>query len=126
MQRTQALVGAKADVQEALQGVYQVRALSGMPPKPENPDDLASVPPDLDQTFSTVREAQARLVQAAAKIGVYESFNITPKQMVKNFYDATPAATSTASTPSCSKMHRVSARRKPSLPRRSATSIKPG
>jgi membrane fusion protein (multidrug efflux system) len=40
----------------------------------------------LDQTFSTVKEAQASLMQAAAKIGYYVGFNSTPKQMVEDFY----------------------------------------
>src|SRR4051812_7428978 len=90
VQRTQALAGAKADVEEALQGVYQVRASLGLPPTPPEGEPLDSVPPDLDQTFSTVREAQAKLQQAAADLGVYDSFNLTPKEMVKNFYQRDP------------------------------------
>src|SRR5258706_9358574 len=90
-QWTEALYVAKAQVEEALQGVYQVRAALGLPPIPEKEDDLAQVPPDLDQTFSSVRQAQASLLQAAAQIGVTDSFNKTPKQMVTDFYKRDPS-----------------------------------
>jgi membrane fusion protein (multidrug efflux system) len=88
--RTEALLVAKAQVEQALQGVYQVRVALGLPPKPETGDDLTQVPPDLDQTFSSVRQAQASLIQAAAQIGVTDSFNKTPKQMVTDFYKRDP------------------------------------
>jgi membrane fusion protein (multidrug efflux system) len=88
--RTEALAVGKADVEEALQGVYQVRVALGLPPKPESGDDLTQVPHDLDQTFSSVRQAQASLIQGAAQLGVYDSFNKTPKQMVTDFYKRDP------------------------------------
>jgi membrane fusion protein (multidrug efflux system) len=88
--RTEALLVARAEVEEALQGVYQVRVALGLPPKPETGDDLTQVPSDLDQTFSTVRQAQASLIQAAAQIGYTDSFNKSPKQMVTDFYKRDP------------------------------------
>jgi membrane fusion protein (multidrug efflux system) len=88
---TEALSVAKAQVQEALQDVYQVRVALGLPPTPETGDDLTQVPPDLDQTFSTVRQAQASLLEAAAQIGVTNSFNQQPKQMVIDFYKRDPS-----------------------------------
>jgi membrane fusion protein, multidrug efflux system len=88
--RTEALLVAQAQVEEALQGVYQVRVSLGLPMKPETGDDLSQTPPDLDQTFSSVRQAQASLAEAAAQLGVTDSFNITPKQMVANFYKRDP------------------------------------
>jgi membrane fusion protein (multidrug efflux system) len=88
--RTEALLIAKAQVEEALQGVYEVRVALGLPPKPETGDDLTQVPPDLDQTFSSVRQAQASLIQAAAQIGVTDSFSKAPKQMVIDFYKRDP------------------------------------
>jgi membrane fusion protein (multidrug efflux system) len=88
--RTEALSVAKAQVEEALQGVYQVRVALGLPPKPATGDDLTQVPPDLDQTFSSVRQAQASLIQAAAQLGVYDSFTKTPKQLVTDFYKRDP------------------------------------
>src|SRR5262249_2577900 len=45
---------------------------------------------DLDQTFSSVKQAQASLLQAAAQIGVFDSFNKSPKQMVADFYKRDP------------------------------------
>src|SRR5262249_41900758 len=89
-QRTQALSVAKAQVEEALQGVYQVRVALGLPPKPEKGDDLTQVPDDLDQNFSTVRQAQNSVLQAAAELGVSDSFNKTPKQMVADFLKRDP------------------------------------
>jgi membrane fusion protein, multidrug efflux system len=47
--------------------------------------DLDEVPPDLDQTFSSVREAQAALIRAAAQLGVSHSYEQLPKEMLKQF-----------------------------------------
>jgi membrane fusion protein, multidrug efflux system len=52
--RKQALRDEQAQFEAALQGIYQIRVSLGLPPKPPSGDDLAEVPPDLDQTFSTV------------------------------------------------------------------------
>jgi membrane fusion protein (multidrug efflux system) len=87
---TEALRVAEAQVQEALQAVYQSRVSLGLPPVPVAGDDLTQVPPDLDQTFSSVREAQARLMRAAASLGVTSSFNLTPREMVEQFYQRDP------------------------------------
>ena len=89
--RKEALLVAQAQVEEALQGVYQVRVSLGLPPKPrERRRPRRTCPPDLDQTFSSVRQAQASLMQAAAQLGVSDSFNKTPKQMVADFYKRDP------------------------------------
>lgn len=88
--RTEALLIAQAGVEEALQGVYQIRVSLGLPLKPESGDDLTQVPPDLDQTFSTVRQAQATVLQGAASLGISDSFNKSPKQMVADFYKRDP------------------------------------
>lgn len=87
---TEAKLVAQADVQQALQSVYQLRVALGLPAKPESGDDLAQVPDDLNQTFSSVREAQAKLMQAGAALGVVESFNFTPRQLVADFYKRDP------------------------------------
>ncbi len=89
-QEKEAVLVGKAKVEEALQGVYQVRVTLGLPPTPETGDDLTQVPPDLNQTFSSVRQAQASLIQAAAQLGVSDSFNKSPKQMVTDFYKRDP------------------------------------
>ena len=88
--RTEALLVAQAQVEEALQGVYQIRVSLGLPPKPVGTDDLTQVPPDLDQTFSTVRQAQFSLIQVASQIGVTESFNLSPREMVAEFFKRDP------------------------------------
>jgi membrane fusion protein, multidrug efflux system len=86
--RKEVYLVAQAAVQEALQEVYQIRVGLGLPPKPETGDDLTQVPPDLDQTFSTVRQAQASLIQAASQIGIDlpNSLTITPKELIAEFY----------------------------------------
>ncbi|HVT27560.1 MAG TPA: HlyD family secretion protein, partial [Lacipirellulaceae bacterium] len=87
---TEALLVAQAEVQQALQAVYEIRASLGLPPVPASGKDLTQVPPDLNQTFSSVREAQARLMQAAAALGVSFSFNLSPREMVEEFYKRDP------------------------------------
>ena len=64
--------------------VHQIRVSLGLPAQPES-GDLGEVPPDLDQTFSSVREAQAALIQTAAELGVVHSYEQLPKQMVEQF-----------------------------------------
>ena len=51
---------------------------------------LDQVPPDLDQTFSSVLQAQAQLIQAAAELGVRHSYNQPPKQMLEQFEKLDP------------------------------------
>jgi membrane fusion protein (multidrug efflux system) len=84
--RKQALRSAQAELDAALQGIYQIRVGLGLPPKPPTGNDLADVPADLDQTFSTVREALARLQQTVAQLGLTPSFNKTPKEVIADFY----------------------------------------
>ena len=88
--RREALLVAQARVEEALQGVYQVRVALGLPPRPPTGDDLAQVPADLNQNFSSVRQMEASLLQAAAQVGVVESFNKSPQQLVRDFYKRDP------------------------------------
>jgi membrane fusion protein, multidrug efflux system len=83
-QRQTATSVAQAEVAQALADVNQIRVSLGLPARPES-EDLAEVPPDLDQTFSSVREAQAALIQTAAQLGVTHSFEQLPKQMVEQF-----------------------------------------
>ena len=76
---------ASAQVTQALAAVHQVRASLGLPPQPARDEDLARVPPNLDQTFSSVLEAQAGLIESAAQLGVTHPFDQSPKQMVEEF-----------------------------------------
>jgi membrane fusion protein, multidrug efflux system len=79
-----ALSVAQAQVKQAEADVREIRVSLGLAPQPDS-GDLADVPPDLDQTFASVREAQAALIQAAAQLGVSHSYEQLPKEMVKEF-----------------------------------------
>jgi len=73
-----------------LADVNQVRVSLGQQAQSEDSADLDTVPPDLDQTFSSVLQAQAELIQTAAELGVLHSYNQTPKQMLEEFYKLDP------------------------------------
>jgi membrane fusion protein, multidrug efflux system len=75
---------AQAEVTQAMADVRQIRVSLGLAAQPES-GDLAEVPPNLDQTFSSVLEAQAALIQTAAQLGVIHSYKQSPKQMVEQF-----------------------------------------
>jgi membrane fusion protein, multidrug efflux system len=77
------LLSARADVVAARADIRQIRASLGLPQLDEG--DLGQVPPDLDQTFSSVLQAQGDLIQSAAQLGVVHSFEEKPKQMVEGF-----------------------------------------
>src|SRR5262249_48928427 len=80
--RQATLVSARAELVQALANVNQTRVSLGLTALPLESPELGEVPADLDQTFSAVREAQAALIQSAAQLGVLESYNKTPKEMV--------------------------------------------
>jgi membrane fusion protein (multidrug efflux system) len=80
-----ALSTADAQVNEDLAQVYQARASLGLPAQPSSGDDLSQVPPDLDETFSSVLAARADLIQSAAQLGVIHSYAQSPKQMLDEF-----------------------------------------
>jgi membrane fusion protein (multidrug efflux system) len=82
---------AKAQSAKAQQEVYEIRAELGLPPKPLNGDELAAVPPDLDQHFSAVKEAQYRLMETAAQLGIVQPFKATPAEMLAEFYRRDPS-----------------------------------
>lgn len=82
---------AKAQSAKAESEVYEIRAALGLPAKPPNGGDLAAVPPDLDQHFSAVKEAQNRLVETAAQLGIVQPFKATPDEMLAQFYKRDPS-----------------------------------
>jgi membrane fusion protein (multidrug efflux system) len=88
--RQEAVSVAEAQVKVALENVYQIRAALGLPAVPAKGESLAEVPPDLDQTFSAVLQAQADLIQSAAQLGIFHSFEETPKQMLDKFMKRAP------------------------------------
>jgi len=84
---------ADAEVKQTLEQVYQVRVSLGLPIRPTEGNDLAQVPPDLDQNFSTVRQALAELLQAAAPLGIFpSSYELKPKEVIDEFYQRDPSA----------------------------------
>jgi membrane fusion protein, multidrug efflux system len=80
------LTTAGAELAQTLAEVYQIRASLGLPVQPDGGGDLARVPPDLDETFSSVLQAQAALIQNAAELGIVHSFDQGPKAMLDQFY----------------------------------------
>lgn len=82
---------AQAQSEKAQQDVYQIRAALGLPEKPVHGDNLSDVPPALDQTYSKVKEAQTRLMQTAAQLGSFHSFQESPNQMLAEFYRRDPS-----------------------------------
>jgi membrane fusion protein (multidrug efflux system) len=85
--RRQQLRVAEAEVNQAREEIFQVRATLGLPPQPNNGEYLADVPPDLDETFSDVRAAFADLVQTMAQLGLpLASANATPSKAIAEFH----------------------------------------
>ena len=90
-QKEAALAVANAQVTQALENVHQARASLGLSPVPPEGTGLAEVPPNLDQTFSSVRQALAELLQSAAQLGIMpSSYNLTPKETIEEFYRRDP------------------------------------
>src|SRR5277367_460870 len=78
------LLSARADVVAARADIRQIRASLGLPQETDD-TDLGQVPPDINQTFSSVLQAQAALIQSAAQLGVVHSFEEGPSHMVEAF-----------------------------------------
>jgi len=78
------LTTAGADLTQTLAEVHQIRVSLGLPAQPDG-GDLGQVPADLDETFSSVLQAQAGLIQSAAQLGVAHSFDQGPKAMLDQF-----------------------------------------
>jgi membrane fusion protein (multidrug efflux system) len=90
-QKREALDVAKAQVKQALENILQARVALGLPAQPPAGSTMGDVPADLDQTFSSVRQAQADLLQSAAQLGVVpSSYNLTPKELLDEFYRRDP------------------------------------
>ena len=71
----------------ALADANQIRVSLGLQTQPEDSAGLDQVPPNLDETFSSVLQAQAELIQTAAELGVVHSYNQTPKQMLGKLFE---------------------------------------
>jgi membrane fusion protein (multidrug efflux system) len=90
-QRRQMVKVDEAAVEQALQGVYAIRVGLGLSARPPQGKNLDDAPPDLDQNFSSVRQALADLLQSAASLGIVPpTYNGTPKEVVADFYNRYP------------------------------------
>jgi membrane fusion protein, multidrug efflux system len=90
-QRKEAVKVADAAAEQVLQQIYAIRVSLGLTARPPEGKQLADVPDDLDQNFSTVRQALAELMQSATQIGYFPgSWNATPKEVVAAFYKQDP------------------------------------
>jgi membrane fusion protein, multidrug efflux system len=77
---------AQAQQQKAQHDVGAVRAELGLAAISKNGDELSGIPANLDQTHSAVKVAQDRLMQTAAQLGSFHSFNESPQEMLAEFY----------------------------------------
>jgi membrane fusion protein, multidrug efflux system len=90
-QRRQMVKVDQAAVDEALQEVYSIRAGLGLPSEPPEGKDLTDAPANLDQNFSSVRQALGTLMQNAAQFGYFPTtWDATPKQAIEDFYKQDP------------------------------------
>jgi membrane fusion protein (multidrug efflux system) len=89
--RRQTVKVNEAAVEQALQVIYAARVELGLPSQPAPGHDLAEVSANLDQTFSSVRQALGELVQSAAQFGYFPTtWDATPKQAIEAFYKQDP------------------------------------
>jgi membrane fusion protein (multidrug efflux system) len=90
-QRRQAVKVDDASVDQALQQVYAIRVGLGLTADPGPGHNLDEVPPNLDQTFSSVRQALGDLIQSAAQFGYFTTmWDATPKKILEEFYKQDP------------------------------------
>jgi membrane fusion protein (multidrug efflux system) len=89
-QRVQQSKVSEAQVRQALEQVYEIRVGLGLPTQPAS-GNLTETPPDLNQNFSTVRQALADLLESAAPLGIYPtSYDLSPKATIEEFYKRDP------------------------------------
>lgn len=82
---------AAADAKQAKEQVMKIRVLLGLPAVPIDSDDLAQVPPDLQDNFSTIRQTTAEMIQAIAPLGVFPtSLKMNPKEVTAEFLGRDP------------------------------------
>jgi membrane fusion protein (multidrug efflux system) len=90
-QRRQTVKVGEAAVDQAREAISAIRAGLGLAIQPPKGHELSEVPPNLDQNFSSVRQALGDLLQSAAQFGYYPtSLTATPKEAVATFYKQDP------------------------------------
>lgn len=84
--REQQLRVGEASVAQALEAIAQTRVSLGLAPQPEKDRELADVPSDLNQTFSSVRAALADCMATMTQLGQpLASTNLTPNKALEEF-----------------------------------------
>jgi membrane fusion protein (multidrug efflux system) len=90
-QRRQAVKVDQAAVDQALQAVYASRVGLGLSEQPPPGQELGEVKPNLDETFSRVRQAHGQLLQSVAQFGyIPEHWDSSPKESLETFYKQDP------------------------------------
>jgi membrane fusion protein (multidrug efflux system) len=90
-QRREAVKVEEAGVEQAKEQIYAIRVNLGLPAQPAGDKPLTDVPPDLDQNFSSVRQALADLLESAAQFGYFPtSWTASPKEAIAAFYKQDP------------------------------------
>jgi membrane fusion protein (multidrug efflux system) len=85
-QSEQQLRVAAASLAQAQEAIAQTRVSLGLAPQPEKGKSLTDVPPDLNQTFSTVRGALAGCMGTVAQLGLpMPSTDLTPTKAIEEF-----------------------------------------
>ena len=85
-QSEQQLRVAAASVIQAQEAIAQTRVSLGLAAQPEMGKSLTDVPPDLNQTFSSVRAAMADCMQTMTQLGQpLPSTNLTPNKALEEF-----------------------------------------
>jgi len=84
-QRQAELSTASAQLTQSIAEMQQIRVSLGLSAQTKGGGDPGQAPPDLDETFSSVLEAQAELIQSAAQLGVVHAFDQGPKAMIEQF-----------------------------------------
>jgi membrane fusion protein (multidrug efflux system) len=90
-QRRETVKVDEAAVEQALQAVYATRVSLGLEAQPGPGHNLTEVPKDLDQTFSSVRQALGQLLESVTQFGYTPaSWEASPKQALAEFYKQDP------------------------------------
>ena len=77
---------AAASVTQAQEAIAQTRVSLGLAPQPEKGKGLSDVPPDLNQTFSSVRAALADCMLTMTQLGQpLASTDLTPNKALEEF-----------------------------------------
>ena len=90
--RRQSVKVAEAGVDQALQAIYASRVGLGLPAQTPAGKDLGDTPPDLSETFSSVRQALGLLIETGAELGYAPAnFDARPKEAIEAFYKQDPS-----------------------------------